>query len=286
MNSQSSLELRFPSTRALHRDRGRSIAIIEELDIRQAPVVTLSGEVDERSCARVAEVLYELYESGYPSPNVDMAGVSSIDHGGLEGLLHWCSEFHRGEDTFKIVSVNPHVRQVFETVGHMQAIEKLEDSGLPVTEKPSRQPITNCTAVAGNLEIMSFTVPARLESCKLVRDTISQAMSGMSFSDEDRCDAKLAVGEAITNAIKHGCEENPSETVTVRCLATNHRLVIEISDNGGGFDIVEVLSSPMNPEEREGGMGIRCMQHCMDEVSFDFDAGTTVRLVKRSSALS
>ena len=252
------------------------MAVIDDLDRRRSPLVTLAGEVDFMGSRQVTDVLTELLQSGWASPRVDLAGVSFMDSAGLLAVLDWCQQFRENEGDFEVVSVNPLVRRLFEVAGHNDIIHSSEERSVPPPHP--RQPITDCLATAGDWEVRSFSVAARLDSCKIVRDRISQTMAGMPFSSDEQCEVRLAVGEAISNAVRHGCSERPWETVTVRSLATANKLVVEISDTGPGFDPHAV--TPPDSDLPEGNMGIRCMQECMDEVSFDFSAGTTVRLVK------
>lgn len=254
------------------------MAAIDSIDVRHSPMVTLVGEVDSAGCGRITDVLGRLLESGYNSPRMDLAGVSSMDSEGLLGVLKWCSQFSESHGGFKVVSVNPLVKSLFEIAGCSDVVCQSEEYSIPPYH--SRQPITDCLAVAGDLEIRSFSVAGKLDSCKIVRDRIAQTTAAMRFTDDEQGDIKLAVGEAISNAIRHGCRENSDERVTIRVLATTDKLVVEMTDAGPGFipDAAPELSDePLLPE---GGMGIRCMRHCMDEVSFQFLEGTTVRLVK------
>lgn len=126
----------------------------------------------------------------------------------------------------------------------------------------------------------TFAVSAQLESCKIVRDRISTGIAELPLTDNQRADIKMAVGEAISNAIRHGCKFRDSETITVRCTTATNKLVIEITDPGIGFDPRKISEYSIPEVLPEGGMGIICMRRCMDEVSFDFCSGTTVRLVK------
>jgi len=254
------------------------VAVIEDVGIRRAPLVTLAGEVDSCGSGHVEEVLAELLESGCGSPRVDLAEVSFMDTAGLLAILRWCEQFREKERDFEVVSINPLVRRLFEIAGYSDIIHRSEERSLP--PPPQRQPITDCLAIAEDWEIRSFSVAARLESCKIVRDRIAQMAARMPFSKAEQADIKLAVGEAAANAIRHGSAERPQQAVAVRCLATRRKLVVEISDAGPGFDPHAVPSASADDGIWEGSMGIDCMRQCMDEVTFRFDEGTTVRLVK------
>ncbi|HET9424992.1 MAG TPA: ATP-binding protein [Gemmatimonadaceae bacterium] len=90
----------------------------------------------------------------------------------------------------------------------------------------------------------------------------------------------VALTEALSNAILRGNSDDPSKTVHVRASVDMDRLVIEVRDQGGGFDIdactVEVSAETL---EREDGRGLFLMKKLMDHVECVSDApGTTVRL--------
>ena len=58
------------------------------------------------------------------------------------------------------------------------------------------------------------------------------------------------------------------------------RLIVEVSDEGPGFDPLAV-PVPVAEQMREGGMGVFFIRTLMDEVSFGHDdTGNTVRMVK------
>ncbi|MEN6520891.1 MAG: ATP-binding protein [Armatimonadota bacterium] len=254
------------------------MAVIDSIDIMHSPMVTLVGELDSDGCGRATDVLQRLHESGYYSPQIDLAGVRSMDSEGILAVIRWCNQFSESRGGFKVISVNPLVKRLFEIAGCSDIIHQSEEFSIPPHH--DRQPITDCIAAAGDWELRSFSVAGRLDSCKIVRDRIDETASRMRFTDGELGDIKLAVGEAISNAIRHGCSENPDARVTIRVLATIDKLVIEMTDNGPGFNPDATSDSSMEALLPEGGMGIRFMRHCMDEVSFQFFEGTTIRLIK------
>jgi len=254
------------------------VAVICNTDIQHSPLVTLTGEVDIIGSGHIADVLTELLEVSQCSPKIDMTGVSYMDSTGLLTVLRWCQQFRRNERDLEVAFINPLVRRLFEIAGENDLINRSEERTAP--PPMSRQPITDCFAVAGDCEIRSFSVAARLDCCKVVRDKISQTLASMPFDNSERDDVKLAVGEAVSNAIKHGCSERPWEIITVRSLATSQKIVVEISDDGPGFDPESIDQTERDWTMMEGRMGIKCIQRSMDEVSFDFSSGTTIRMVK------
>lgn len=98
--------------------------------------------------------------------------------------------------------------------------------------------------------------------------------------DEERVFAvRLALEEAIANAIKHGNKMDPTKKVTIRFLNEKDRLTFEVSDEGDGFDSTTV-PDPTDAEHLPlpHGRGILLMRAYADEVTFN-ESGNLVRLV-------
>jgi serine/threonine-protein kinase RsbW len=91
---------------------------------------------------------------------------------------------------------------------------------------------------------------------------------------------KLAVEEAVTNAIKHGNGMDPRKVVHFSYDVGLERTVITVADEGDGFDYDD-LADPTADEnlEKPTGRGIMLMRAYMDEVVFNAK-GNQVRMVK------
>lgn len=121
---------------------------------------------------------------------------------------------------------------------------------------------------------------SRPSTVRMLRRQVMEFLNSSSFSREELDDVELAVGEACTNALRHGSPRGERDEIRVKCMKSEHTLVVEISDNGCGFH-PNTLSSPSPHSLTENGVGILLMRTLMDSVEFEFGAGTTVRLVKR-----
>ena len=228
-------------------------------------------------CQRVQDVLAEVLDCGYSYPRIDLAGVSFMDSSGLRTFLEWREQFRENDGDFEVVSVNPVVKRLFEVIGQGEIIVESMECSAPQTVE--RAPITDCVAAADNWAISSFTVAAALQSGKIVRDRVAQMATAMPFSEDQIGEIRLAVGEAMTNAVRHG-GSGKSGVITVRCIGTGDRLIVQISDDGPGFCPPEPDSICPSGVPTEGGMGLMCMRQMADEVSFDFTNGTSVTIVK------
>lgn len=114
------------------------------------------------------------------------------------------------------------------------------------------------------------------EACRAVKEIV-QAIRANGFEDKDVFAVRLALEEAIVNAIKHGNKQDPEKQVIVkyRLHAGNphpHSQVIEmvVEDQGDGFDPSKV-PDPTAPEylERPNGRGLMLMRTYMTSVEFN-----------------
>jgi serine/threonine-protein kinase RsbW len=127
----------------------------------------------------------------------------------------------------------------------------------------------------------AFSVPARASLVSHIRSRVTALVESVPLAEEYLDGIRLAVGEAASNAVRHGCGGNEDLKVKVECSTDGHTLVVEISDPGPGFD-PDAVPVPLVGELQEGGMGIHFMRLTMDEVTYHFDGNRTkVRLVKR-----
>ena len=98
---------------------------------------------------------------------------------------------------------------------------------------------------------------------RLVCETIKHPSLLGNFGDE----VELAVSEACTNAIRHADDADALATVAISFRVYENRLVIEVNDQGAGFDIDEV-PLPEFDKHPEGGYGLYIIRTVMDEVHY------------------
>lgn len=115
-------------------------------------------------------------------------------------------------------------------------------------------------------QTVRLTIPAKAEYITLVR----LALSGLSrlhpLSEEALGDLKLAVTEACTNSVRHGYADGEGMVDIVYELRPD-RLVVEVADDGPGFDAAG--DRPTEETLAEGGLGIAIIRAVSDE----FEAG-------------
>ena len=103
-------------------------------------------------------------------------------------------------------------------------------------------------------------------------------MQAAGFAAKEVFGARLALEEAVVNAIRHGHRSDPRKHVDVRFQINQEQLLVEIHDQGPGFD-PESLPDPLAPEnlERPGGRGVFLIRRYMTWVQYN-EAGNGVTL--------
>jgi serine/threonine-protein kinase RsbW len=109
-------------------------------------------------------------------------------------------------------------------------------------------------------------IPAKPEYITLVRLALSGLSRLRPLDEETLGDLKLAVTEACSNSVRHGYGGGEG-TVQVSYELQPDRLVVEVEDDGPGFD----ANSPRDAagDLTEGGLGIAIIRSLADE----FEAG-------------
>lgn len=90
----------------------------------------------------------------------------------------------------------------------------------------------------------------------------------------------VALTEALSNAILRGNREDVTKSVRVRVVVDAQSLVLEIEDDGTGFDLDACTADPTTPDNlgREDGRGLFLMCRLMDRVEQFRARGNVVRL--------
>jgi serine/threonine-protein kinase RsbW len=116
---------------------------------------------------------------------------------------------------------------------------------------------------------LDLVIPSDPAEARRVQDDIERALKAFRFDDREIFSIKLALEEALVNAIKHGNQMDRSKSVHISYRVNHDRFDIHIADEGGGFD-PEDVPDPMAAEnlERPCGRGLLLMRHYMTEVVF------------------
>lgn len=114
-----------------------------------------------------------------------------------------------------------------------------------------------------------------------VQEDIERALKNHHYAEKEIFAIRLAVEEALVNAIKHGNKLDKTKHVRISYLVRDEHFEIVVDDEGPGFDPGEV-PDPTDPEniERCCGRGLMLMKHYMCEVDYN-RRGNSVRMRKQ-----
>src|SRR5213594_4451304 len=109
-----------------------------------------------------------------------------------------------------------------------------------------------------------LTIPARAEYITLCRLALTGIARVRDLSDELLADLKLALTEAASNSVRHAYGGEHVGVVEISYELLPDRLVIQVTDEGEGFDPADEY---VRPEElSEGGLGIAIIRAIADDV--------------------
>jgi serine/threonine-protein kinase RsbW len=130
-----------------------------------------------------------------------------------------------------------------------------------------------------------FNLPSNSESMRRVQDDVAHLLEELDFSERDCFSVRLALEEALANAVKHGNDRDEAKRFKVRCQADCEHIEIEVCDEGKGFTH-EQVSSPTDGDRlfNANGRGLALMQRFMDLVEFRAN-GSSILMQKRRTAV-
>ncbi len=238
-------------------------------------VVRLKGDVDTAVVPELKQELGAALTGGCDNIVLDLAAVTYADSSAL-GLLVWLDRrLSPGGGRLVLAGANPDVERILELSGLVRFAASIATSqdvdgalaGLSLAEEP--EPL---------LWREEFEIDADPNSLSGAREEACALLSPLGYAESALFDIKVALGEALANAVRHGSEAG-GDRVRIVVEAYEDRAVLEVTDTGCGFDGTIQRSDDLYAP---GGRGIMFMRALMDRVDFESppEGGTCVRLVK------
>jgi serine/threonine-protein kinase RsbW len=124
------------------------------------------------------------------------------------------------------------------------------------------------------------TIPSDAAEARRIQDDIERLLHARHINDHDVFSIKLALEEALVNAIKHGNQMDRTKKVHIAYQLLPDRFHVQITDDGPGFDPSDVPDpTAFENLERPCGRGLMLMRHYMTEVAFN-ERGNRVTMSK------
>jgi serine/threonine-protein kinase RsbW len=124
------------------------------------------------------------------------------------------------------------------------------------------------------------TIPSSLSAALEVQQQLLDEVQARGFRQECLFAIRLALDEALANAVRHGNDNDPDKQLSIMWSITDDRVTISVEDEGHGFN-PDGLPDPTLEENltRPHGRGVMLMNAYMTRVSFN-RRGNRVTLVK------
>lgn len=138
--------------------------------------------------------------------------------------------------------------------------------------------------VRNHVVVELASIPENVGVARLMAAVVA-AQGDFTVAEID--EIKLAVSEAVTNAIVHGYRSEPDHTVRLEVGLQEGTLQIDVVDKGCGIADIELAMQPaVSSDPERMGLGFSFMDSHMDSLEVDSapGRGTRVTMSKRAGA--
>jgi serine/threonine-protein kinase RsbW len=131
---------------------------------------------------------------------------------------------------------------------------------------------------------LSVRFPSELGVLEEAVDVVARHCLAEGLSQRQaRFHLRVALCEAIANAIIYGNGQDPAKTVEVTVTVTEPAFTVEVADEGSGCDPA-CLATPVLPDDLEaaGGRGLFLIRQLVDEVTFNARGNAICMVLRRA----
>ena len=123
--------------------------------------------------------------------------------------------------------------------------------------------------------LADFTLPSEPGNERLAMRRVADAVAPLGLSPQRLERLKTAVAEATMNAIEHGNQNRPELPVTIRVIASESKVSVQITDQGEGRPIPDPetpdLDAKLAGEDTPRGWGLFLIKNMVDEMQASGD---------------
>jgi anti-anti-sigma factor len=245
-----------------------------------AHVVRIDGDFDSVSVLSVREAFDRALAEGCRDVVLDLTGVTYIDSSAL-GFLVWADQrLSPVEGRLVLAGATADVARILEVSGLIGVAPSVAVSTSIDEALSHRGPVPT----GGEpLWTESFEFASDARHMAGARARVAEIVAPLGLSESAVFDMKVAVGEALANAVRHGSPGGSSDVVCVEVRAFPEKVDVVVTDCGCGYDgVVKPAQDALAPS----GRGVLFMRALMDAVEFRRGeaGGTSVLLAKRRLA--
>lgn len=132
---------------------------------------------------------------------------------------------------------------------------------------------------------IAVEMPSQPENAGLARLVVAAVAARLGFTVTEIEEIKVAVSEAVTNAIVHGYGDRDDGVIRLEVAVERGVLEVCVIDRGRGIPDVDLARQPaFSTDPERMGLGFAFMENFMDEVMVTTGTGTGTRVTMRKRA--
>jgi anti-sigma regulatory factor (Ser/Thr protein kinase) len=212
--------------------------------------------------------------TGITAAVVDLDPWEPMDDDALQALRQAAEAFSEAGAALVVAVEEPEAREELASAGLMRSVP-------PAPGPPDGD--GDAPVVAGQHPRWEheFSFPATTGQLRAARGRIAAFAEVAGLDETSLFELKVAVAEALANAVVHGSPHGADDDVHVRFFCYEDEVAVEVVDGGGGIDATPICAPPA---VATSGRGIHFMRSLADVVHYTCGPlGTRVLLIKERS---
>ncbi|MBO8138551.1 MAG: anti-sigma F factor [Desulfotomaculum sp.] len=118
------------------------------------------------------------------------------------------------------------------------------------------------------------------ENVAFARVTVAAFASQLDYTLNELEEIKVAVSEAVTNAVVHGYENDSQHFIEITVSLTEKGMEIKVEDRGKGIeDVDRALEPAYSTDPERMGLGFVFMKSFMDDFRVESEKGQGTKVV-------
>ena len=125
-------------------------------------------------------------------------------------------------------------------------------------------------------------IESKTDNLGLARITVASFAAQLDFTVAEIEELKVAISEAVSNAIIHGYQNNKGK-IEISMEINHNQLVVIVVDQGQGIEKpAEAFKASYTTTDNRMGLGLTFINSFMDKVELDskLGAGTKIKMIK------
>jgi serine/threonine-protein kinase RsbW len=126
---------------------------------------------------------------------------------------------------------------------------------------------------------LDFRIKSKVDAIYSVEQEILECASELGYDGDSCFCLRLAMDEALINAIIHGNHRDEGKFIHIIALCDRSQIAITVQDEGDGFDQTTLINPTQEPYlHKTSGRGVYLIQQFTHELQFN-DKGNAITFI-------